>query len=101
MNFSSLEIAFNPGIFCILYLLLFFVYKFCKFFCKKLKTFLKFEKKKTTKKPNWHPSKSNKKKKEQKWAILAPSARGSFFKLKAKLATLKEKNKQKANLSPY
>ena len=27
--------------------------------------------------------------------------KGSFFKLKAKLATLKEKNKQKANLSPF
>jgi len=34
------------------------------------------------------PQKAIKRKKEQKWAILAPSGRGSFFKLKAKLATL-------------
>ena len=32
------------SIFFVLYLLLFFVYKFCKFFCENLKTFLKLKK---------------------------------------------------------
>ena len=47
------------------------------------------------------PQKAIKRKKLQKWVNLAFSSRGSFSKIKSKLATFQEKNKQKANLSPY